>query len=100
MDGFSSYFGAFNKLSETERYWLERINEGSLHDFEDTAMFYRYPEMFKVLKFEPERYTICPECGSELRAMYGCGWDNDLIFCSKVSCGYEIQFESSTEVEI
>ena len=49
-----------------------------------------------------ERCPIkCDVCGGVMLAMHGGGWDNDRIVCTDIdSCGAEITFATSTEIEV
>lgn len=44
------------------------------------------------------RNPPCEICGKSTIALYGGGWDNDLIYCSDTECGGEIVFSTSTEI--
>lgn len=46
-----------------------------------------------------ESKPICGICGSEMLAMYGCGWDYDRVICSERDCGAEIMFETTTPLK-
>jgi hypothetical protein len=43
--------------------------------------------------------TLCPECGSTMIFMYGCGWDYDRWICSQRGCHGDIELETTTGVE-
>lgn len=79
--------------------WTERLEDTELGDFEALEMLHRYPELFRALKFEPDKPEKCPICGAEIRKEYGCGWDYDIDFCSNWHCDYEVEYETSTEPE-
>ena len=79
--------------------WAERIEDTELGDFEAPEMLQRYPELFKTLKFEPEKPEYCPDCGGILLAMYGYGFDYDRKICGTRGCHYETEYESTTEPE-
>ena len=98
-------------LCDSVRIGVDRVKEDKMntfHSFLDERMDLttdiithsnRYPEMWHIAPFRPEMQEFCPKCGSELRFMYGCGWDYDRKFCSNRGCGYEIEFETTTDVE-
>ena len=41
----------------------------------------------------------CEICGSETIALYGGGFENDVIYCSDDNCGAEYNFPTSTLAE-
>lgn len=41
----------------------------------------------------------CELCESDLRALYGYGWDNDRLLCSDDDCGGEYVFATTTECD-
>lgn len=43
-----------------------------------------------------ERNIKCEICGSETIAIYGGGWDYDLIYCRDKNCGAEYEFPTTT----
>ena len=43
-----------------------------------------------------ERHIKCEICGGETIALYGGGWDNDLIYCRDNECGAEYKFPTTT----
>ena len=46
-----------------------------------------------------DRHIKCEICGGETIALYGGGWDNDLIYCRDDDCGAEYKFPTTTCVE-
>ena len=46
-----------------------------------------------------DRHINCEICGSDTIAIYGGGWDNDLIYCRANDCGAEYKFPTSTSVD-
>jgi hypothetical protein len=44
-----------------------------------------------------KRHIKCEICGGETIALYGGGWDNDLIYCRDNECGAEYKFPTTTE---
>lgn len=46
-----------------------------------------------------KRRIKCEICGGETVAIYGQGWDNDLIYCTDRDCGAEYNFPTSTYFE-
>ena len=42
---------------------------------------------------DTEIVVECPECGEQCAVVYGCGWENDFIFCT---CGFELFLNEST----
>ncbi len=47
-----------------------------------------------------KRGIKCEVCGSDTRAIYGGGWDNDRIYCADIEdCGAEYVFPTTTECE-
>jgi len=38
----------------------------------------------------------CEICGGELIALYGGGFDHDIIYCRNANCGAEYNFPTST----
>jgi hypothetical protein len=49
----------------------------------------------RVIDMKP----VCDICGKSMRALYGCGWDYDILACSDPDCGADIVFSTSTEVK-
>lgn len=47
-----------------------------------------------------KRQIKCEVCGGHTIALYGCGWDNDRIYCADSDCGAEYEFPTSTIVEL
>ena len=79
--------------------WAERLEDTELGDFEALEMLHRYPELFRALKFEPDKPEYCADCGERLLVMYGCGFDYDRKICGVRGCHYEVEYESTTEPE-
>lgn len=46
-----------------------------------------------------ERQIKCEICGCDTIALYGGGWDNDLIYCRDIECGAEYVFPTTTIAE-
>jgi ribosomal protein S27AE len=42
---------------------------------------------------------ICPKCGEYMLQMFGCGWDYDRLICGDRDCDYEIEFETTTNID-
>lgn len=53
-----------------------------------------------IFKELAKRQIKCEVCGSDTIALYGCGWDNDRIYCADSECGAEYEFPTSTSVEL
>ena len=49
----------------------------------------------QIAKQEPS----CEICGGEMIALYGGGWENDIIYCKDADCGAEYKFPTSTIVD-
>ena len=77
-------------------YFLNDRFDVSAEMFQDAI---RYPEMWIEAPFRPEMPEFCIKCGTELLSFYGCGFDYDRKICGSRHCRYEIEFESTTEVE-
>ena len=50
-----------------------------------------------IFKELAERNIKCEICGAETIALYGCGWENDIIYCSDRECSAEYVFPTSSE---
>lgn len=46
-----------------------------------------------------KRHIECEICQSSTIALYGCGWDNDRIYCANDDCGAEYEFPTSTVIK-
>ena len=46
-----------------------------------------------------KRDIKCEVCGGDTIADYGCGWDNDRIYCNDHGCGAEYEFPTTTEAK-
>lgn len=46
-----------------------------------------------------EQHIKCEICGKDTIALYGCGWENDIIYCEDDACGAEYIFPTSTSVD-
>ena len=44
--------------------------------------------------------VTCDICGEVMHPMYGGGWDNDRIVCADRDCGAEIEYPTSTPVDM
>ena len=45
------------------------------------------------------RHIKCEICQGETISLYGCGWDNDRIYCTDDECGASYEFPTSTTLE-
>ncbi len=55
--------------------------------------------IYQVTQFEKmaQQAVMCDICGETMQAVYGDGWDNDMMVCQNIPCGAEIVFPTSTE---
>ena len=47
-----------------------------------------------------QKPVMCDICGEIMLPMYGGGFDNDRIVCANRECGAEIEYPTSTEVNV
>ena len=85
-----------NKYYKQIFYFLNERFDVTEEIFETTI---RYPEMNFIAPFRPEMPEFCIRCGQELLSMYGVGFDYDRKLCPNRGCDYEIEFETTTDVE-
>ena len=52
-----------------------------------------------IFKELADQHIKCEVCGGETIALYGGGWENDLIYCRDNDCGAEYKFPTSTYAE-
>lgn len=52
-----------------------------------------------VFETVAEMKIKCEICGGDTVNLYGCGWDNDRIYCCDDDCGAEYVFPTSTELQ-
>lgn len=58
-----------------------------------------FDEALRLIFSSSAKAPVCPCCGSKLLAIYGHGWDYDIIFCSKFACAWEHQYDTTTLID-
>ena len=55
--------------------------------------------MTEFERMRRRRKVRCDICGGPVFFMFGGGWDNDRVICGDESCGAEIVFSTTTEID-